>query len=775
MMIVFLLVSAVLPAPSHAVDFTPGQIEFFEKKVRPVLAENCHDCHSGKHAKNGLRLDTRQGVLRGTDYHRVIDLKSPSASRLLLAVRHAGPGVEKMPEKGAKLSGESIDALENWIRMGLPWPASTEAAEVDSAAAKHWAFQSVAKPELPANAGNPIDWFVRKKLAESKLEPAPRADRYTLYRRAHFDLLGLPPKYEELREFENDSRPHEEAWPAFIDRLLASPHYGERWARHWMDVARYSDTKGYEAGGRERRFVYSHTYRDWLIRAFNDDLPYDRFVLFQLAADQLVQPDKPEKQHLAAMGFLTLSNNGREEEVIDDRLDTTFRGLQALTIACARCHDHKSDPISATEYYGLYGVFRDSTPPGEYPAIGEPRPGPEYDAYRKKLAEKQKVVDDFLEPKLAEIAKTFPEIANRRIQLIGKLERADRRKLEDLQKVVDKFVADSGMEPDKALTLIDRPTRTAQRVFIRGNPGRPGEVAPRRFLSCVAGEDAPEFQNGSGRLEMARTIASEKNPLTARVIVNRVWMHHFGEGIVASESDFGVQASQPSHPELLDWLAGWFMENGWSIKKLHRLILTSETWRQAPAHPNAVAGAAVDPENRLLWRQNRQRLDFEQMRDSMLAIAGNLDPQLFGRPVPLLEPPFSHRRSVYAFIDRQNVLPTLRVFDFANPQQHTGQRPRTTIPMQALFAMNSPFVQAQSRALARSPGVAGCRDSAGRIQAIHRAILAREAGKEELLLASVFVKQFDAEANSSGPADVADAWESYAQALLGTNDFLFVD
>ncbi len=749
--------------------FAPEQIEFFETKIRPVLADNCYECHEGHHGKSGLQLDSRAGWLKGSDYRKVVNLEKPAESAVLLAVKHQGGKIqiENMPKEGDKLSDSVIADLEAWIGMGLPWPEEKEplAEHERTRGGSHWSFQPVTKPEIPAEfSGNPIDFFIDRKLAEAGLEPAPKADRATLYRRAHFGLLGLPPKFADVEQFANDQKPDAEAWPAAVNHLLGSPHYGERQARLWMDVARYSDTKGYEAGGRERRFVYSYTYRDWLIRSFNADLPYDQFVLYQLAAEQLVdREDKEARQNLAALGFLTLSKNGRQEEVMDDRIDTTFRGLQALTVSCARCHDHKSDPIKTSEYYGFYGIFLNSVEPGEAPTIGMPKSGPEYDEYLEKLAEKQKVVDDFLEPKLAELAKKFPEIANRREQLMGKLERADRRQLQNLERVVDKFIADAKMEPDKALILEDRAKPINQHVFIRGNSSRRGEVAPRKFLSVIAGEDDPEFQQGSGRLELARAIADPENPLTARVIVNRIWMQHFGEGLVRTVSDFGIEGAKPSHPELLDFLAAWFVENGWSIKKLHHLILTSQAWQRASVHPDfgkpGANFAVVDPENTLLWRQNRQRLEFEQMHDALLDVAANLDNQLYGRSVNLLEPPFSNRRAVYAFIDRQNIDPTFRIFDFSNPQQHTGKRPKTSIPMQTLFMLNSPFVQQQAKLVMERPEVKNAPDPDAKIAALHRAVLSRKATEQDRLLGRNFLQQIDQSLASYGARQTLTDWQ----------------
>lgn len=753
------LLSFCLFLPGFAasgVEFVPEQIEFFETKIRPVLAERCLECHSGARAKNGLRLDSRAGVVKGSDYRKVVNPEKPAESALILAVKHTGAGakIPNMPEKGAKLSPEAIADLERWIAMGLPWPAENSLAAVDPS--KHWAFQPVMQPSIPADYdGNPIDWFIGQKLAAAKVTPAPPADAATLYRRAHFDLLGLPPAFEEMDAFA--SKPD---FSLAIDRMLASPRFGERWARHWMDVARYSDTKGYEAGGRERRFIYSHTYRDWLIRAFNSDLPYDRFLLYQIAAEQLVNRDSPdERGHLAALGFLTLSKNGAQEEIFADRIDTVFRGLQGLTVGCARCHDHKFDPIGTKEYYGIYGILLNSVEPAEAPVIGETPKGAEYAAYQQKLAKKQKVVDDFLNPKLAALGKEFPEIANRPAALIGKLPREERRKLEDLEKVVDKFVADSGMEPDRALILEDRQPVIPQDVFIRGNSGRRGERAPRRFLSILSSAETPEFPNGSGRLDLARAITDPKNPLTARVIVNRVWAWHFGEGLVRTVSDFGIQGDTPSHPELLDWLAQWFVENGWSLKKLHRLILTSQAWQRSSTHPDAASFAAIDSENRLLWRQNRQRLDFEQTHDSLLSVSGQLSGEMFGRSVPLLQPPFSHRRAVYAFIDRQNVDPTFRIFDFSNPQEHTGKRPRTSIPMQALFLLNAPFVQEQAAQVLARPEIAAAAKLEDKIDALYRAVLSRRPDAAEMRLGGDFIRQSEDPLTSMGTRQTLGDWQ----------------
>ncbi len=744
--------ATLLAAEEAAPAFAPAQIEFFEKKVRPMLAESCLDCHTGTKAQVGLQLNHREGWLKGSDYRKVVDLADPAKSVLIRAVSHSGEkGIPAMPEKGDKLSGEAVAVLVEWIGMGLPWPAE---AKLDGLGdpRQHWSFQPVKPGPLPADAEHPIDYFVHKAQAAAGVAPAPRADRATLYRRLHFDLLGLPPKYEELKRFVDDPRSDDEAYAALVDHLLASPHYGERWARLWMDVARYADTKGYEGAGRERRFIYSYTYRDWLIKAFNEDIPYDQFLLYQLAGEQLVDANGPDKRHLAALGFLSLSKNGSQGDILDDRIDTTFRGTMALTVSCARCHDHKFDPVSTKEYYSLYGIFLNSLTT-DTPTIGEPKLGPEYDEYLKGLAEKQKKIDDFINPHLEKAKEEHPELASNPGALLGKVPTEHRRKLTNLEGERDKFIADSGMEPDKAIVLRDRDKPANQHVFIRGNPGRPGELAPRQFLSIASEGEPKPFETGSGRLEMAREIVRPGNPLTARNLVNRVWMWHFGEGIVRSIDDFGLMGEKPDHPELLDWLAHWFVENGHSVKKLHRLILTSETWRQQSRNPKATENMLADAENRLLWRYKAKRLEFEQMRDGMLDVVGNLSNEMHGRPVEILAPGYKNRRSVYAFIDRQNLNPAFRNFDFSNPQETTGKRPSTTIPMQALFTLNNDFVMDQAEILAkRTEG------EADRIAALHRAVFARDPSESDRQLAESFVAVFGSETAARGKRQTNTEW-----------------
>ncbi len=746
----------VTPAASSSgkPHFTPAQIEFFEKRIRPVLSENCYECHTGANAKNGLELDYRDGWVRGSDYRKIIDLKTPSRSVVILAVSHSGEkGIPSMPNKREKLPTETVGLLQEWIAMGLPWPEEAPRKRESVDPLQHWSFQPVKVPALPADAGNPIDWFIHRAQTAAGVNSAPRADRATLYRRLSFDLLGLPPRYQELRAFVDDPRPDQIVWAELVDRLLDSPHYGERWARLWMDVARYADTKGYEGGGVERRFIYSYTYRDWLIRAFNEDLPYDKFLLYQIAAEQLVDSAGPDRRHLAAMGFLSLSRNGSQEDILDDRIDTTFRGTMALTVSCAKCHDHKSDPIPTRDYYGLYGIFLNSLTV-DTPTIGDPPKTPEYEKYAKELAVKQKEIDELLQAAIEIAKKENPTLAKNPAALRNKVDPETRKKLRELEGKRDKFVADSQMDADKAIILRDRDQPINQHVFIRGNPGRPGELAPRQFLSLVAdnGEARP-FTQGSGRLEMAKAITAPSNPLTGRNIVNRVWMWHFGEGIVRSIDDFGHTGERPDHPELLDWLADYFLRSGSSFKKLHRLILTSDTWTQQSSNPKTEANMLVDAENRLLWKYKKRRLEFEQMRDAMLDVAGNLDLALFGRPVEILASGYQNRRSVYAFIDRQNLNPAFRNFDFSNPQETTGKRPNTTIPMQALFTMNNTFVMDQAEVLARQTDQAS-----DRIAALHHAVFAKDPTAYDRKMAEGFLSDFQRASEVAGKRQTNTEW-----------------
>ena len=871
--------------PAWAADRKPAPeaIEFFETKVRPILVEQCYSCHGEKKQSSGLRLDSHAAVLKGTDEGPVVVPGDPEKSPLVKAIRHAGE--IKMPPK-KPLPPEAVEALTTWVKLGVPYPEDATAATADKAKG-HWAFQPAKNPPLPgtkAAVEYPIDRFVQSKLEAKGWGLSPAADRRTLIRRVTYDLTGLLPTPDEVGAFERDPSPT--AYEQLVDRLLDSPHYGEQQARHWMDLARYADTKGY-VFTEDRNYPFAYTYRDWLIRSFNADLPYDKFVLYQLAADRIVKEDKA---NLAAMGFLTVGRRflNNQPDIIDDRLDVTFRTFQGLTVTCARCHDHKYDPIPTKDYYSLYGVFASSQEPRDLPLIEEPKDTPEvraFDAELKKREEAAKAMTDKLKAdyaaklraataisdylraardargtergQLAGLAderkliaavigawKTYldgrarlndpvfaayralgaipdRDFSAKSVDALGKLpadkshpavnaalskkkpatfkdvcdiygellakpegdrslaavlgeggplefdERAFRRVInrkerDDLAALVrkaDEWKAKSPVAPARAMVLTDGP-KTEPVVFLRGNPNNRGPQVPRQFPEVLAGPGRKPFADGSGRLEMAKAIADAKNPLTARVMVNRVWGHLFGQALVRTPSDFGTRCDPPTHPELLDWLAVRFVEAGWSVKKLHKLIVTSSTYQQSSET------RGDDPENRLLGRMNRKRLTFEGLRDGLLTAAGRLNPSVGGKSVDLFKEPFATRRAVYGFIDRQNLPGTFRSFDMALPDTHAPQRFTTTVPQQALFLMNSPFVIEQAKALAaRATDV----DPAKQIGELYRLVYARQPTTDEMNLALGFVMERPTDGAKLTP------WEQLAQVLLLSNEFAFVD
>jgi mono/diheme cytochrome c family protein len=900
----FTILLLALPAgAAPAADPTPAQAEYFEKSIRPILADNCYSCHGEKKQSGGLRLDTAAGISAGTDGEAVVVAGEPAKSRLIRSVNRQGDF--PMPPKKA-LPAEAVAALTEWVKAGAAYP-SDQAKKTGADGRNHWAFQPVKPPAVPqvkvarGAIQNEIDAFILPDLAKKGLAAAPRADRRTLIRRAYYDLIGLPPPAAEVEAFENDSDPA--AWEKLIDRLLASPHYGERWARYWLDLARYADTKGYVLQD-DRSFPYAYTYRDYVIRTFNDDKPYDRFILEQLAADKLPLGD--DRRPLAALGFLTLGRRflNNAQDIIDDRIDVVTRGLMGLTVTCARCHDHKYDPIPTADYYSLYGVFASSIEPKELPLIEKVARTPELIAFEKELRKREAEYDAEVEKRyrahlaklrepavvaeylrgaleargkedralqafarerdlipyalvrwrafiqnetkdwspvfgplvlLADVTeKDFERKADEVIAGLGKTigkpvnplilralrnakpkslkeavaaiacviaatppagppsddqaavfkafgaggpidipladaerlrNRADRDALAALKRKIDAFKASSPVAPPRAHVLNDAPSPTEPHILIRGNPNNPGPAVPRQAPAVIAPNRTP-FAQGSGRLELARAIASSDNPLTARVLVNRVWAGHFGEGLVRTPSDFGTRSEPPTHPALLDWLAIRFVKDGWSVKKLHRLIMLSATYQRSSAISSDAA--RQDPDNQLLSHQNRRRLDFEALRDSFLAVSGKLDIKMGGKPVDLFKQPFSGRRTVYGIIDRTNFPATMRTFDVASPDQHAPQRHETTVPQQALFLMNSPFVTEQARALAERPEIARTKSPTQKVEALYKLALGRRPTTAETELAVEFVGTEEMK-SGFGPL------EQLAQVLLLSNEFAFVD
>ncbi|MDG1897757.1 MAG: PSD1 and planctomycete cytochrome C domain-containing protein [Fuerstiella sp.] len=636
---------------------------FFERQIRPLLVEKCVGCHGSDKQEGDIRLDSRDQVLTGTDeVAALVDPEQVDESRLLQVVLYSEDDVQ-MPPK-AKLAPPEIQAVRKWIRDGAYWPETMDFGKAKAinpdAWKKHWAFQPIANPEPPSETGSsthPVDAFVRRRLQEAETSPSPQADGRTLVRRLSISITGLPPSAKDLQEAAALSDPTQlNTWlDAYADRLLATPQFGERWARYWLDVSRYADTKGY-VFTENREYKEAWRFREWVIKSLNSDMPYDEFLIRQLAGDRM--PENEDPQQLAAMGFLTLGRRflNNRHDIIDDRIDVVSRGTMGLTVTCARCHDHKFDPIPTADYYSLYGVFDSSHEPGNAPS---------------------------------------------------------------------------------SLRLVDHAKPREPVIFIRGSAGNRGDRVPRHFLTALSKGEPEPFTDGSGRLELAKKIASPENPLTARVAVNRIWLRLFGNGLVDSPSDFGVRTPPPSHPELLDHLAKFLINHNWSRKSVIRHILTSQTWRQSSAPRPDVADA--DPENRLLARMSRRRLNFEAFRDALLTVSGNLDQTVGGASVDITTRPFTKRRAVYARIDRQNLPGTFRTFDFASPDNHAAKRFETTVPQQALFQLNNPFVMEQADSVAAQLTQDNTRQPDETIRDLFIRILQREPTGKEVTAATSFL------------------------------------
>ncbi len=969
-----------------ATKLDPKQVEFFEKKIQPIFKETCYKCHSleANKAKGGLTLDTREGLLKGGETGPAFKAGDPAKSLMITAIGYKDPDLQ-MPPKGEKLTAQQVADLTEWVKMGAPDPRkpvsaaiATKLSGLTDKARSHWAYQPVKKPATP-NVKNrawcitPVDAFIAQKIEEKGMVPSPglldRAqvtDKETLIRRATFDLIGLPPTPEETNAFISDNAPPQVAFGKVVDRLLASPQYGERWGRFWLDTARYADTVGGDRGDNNRidyRYPYAWTYRDWVIKAMNNDMPYDQFITQQLAADKIPN-NSPE--NLAALGFITIGERfGNNNDVINDRIDVVTKGFLAMTVSCARCHDHMFDPIPTKDYYALHGVFANITEPSEKPLISPPGQKALLEDFEKKLAaleeeNRQKYYtlvadlngtfrknagaylvafqknrgsasaeDQLAAAKLMKDEKLEREMVNdmgrklnREDPVFGPIKRfydgGDSWKeiakevvankggkynpivaaafagtspstFDDLARIYTKIFTDvdskgrdyikaaavtkdglvSGFDgpttqllnvpykaeiagklntealrdatntlplqirgrggfifgkinnhllthdgaPKRAMVVADKPNPQDTAVMIRGQAETRGDIVPRSFLEVLSpGGKRQAFKQGSGRLELAQCIANKTNPLTARVMVNRVWLHHFGEGFVRTPDDLGTQAEAPTHPELLDYLSSYFVEQGWSFKKLHKLIMLSKVYQESsftvPAHE------VIDPENRLLWRANVRRLDFEAMRDSLLVFSGKLDRTVGGQPVNLTDEPYSYRRSVYGYIDRGNVPELMSHFDFSRPDMPNSKRTTTVVPQQALYLMNSPMAADVARSVIARPDVDKVADNVSRVNAIYRVMFQRSPRQGEVALALKFVgeemkqdpqmadankaladkssklakERYERNLNKGNDGQIAiqndgniverkplTPWETFAQALLLSNEAAYVN
>lgn len=925
------LLAALLVSLNRS-DWAVAEVRFNEQ-IRPILAEYCIECH-------GPDAGKREGELRldvANETRRLFATASASDSELYKRITsHDDDERMPPPETGKKLSAAQIALLREWIESGGHYEG-------------HWAYEPVSDPRPPAieNAATDIDRFLLERLAAKGLKYSTPVSRAQWIRRATLDLIGVPPTWSEVEAFVSDTS--ELAYERVIDRLLESPRYGERWGRHWLDIARYADTHGGAAIG-FTQFPFSYTYRDYVINAFNADTPYDRFVMEQIAADQLgLEPNDPK---LAGLGFLTVGMQYRNRhDTIDDQIDVITRGLQGLTVACARCHDHKFDAIPTKDYYALYATLASSNAPEALPIVGDTT-GKPFEDYQRALDAAQSESDDFTQDQsevmrgrlrmqvamyLRELAKGTPEqdtstaflsyrtddirplvlerwrtfiaklpdedpvfgvwrqlahvdaanFATQAVELQAKLLKEyggpmppaaqasvgakppkwnprllealaakppqsmleladlygelfgkvyqdwlaslqvvasearpgaeivpdeDQRHIEInsainrqlrhylfadgtptalpdslASSLLNRTVQDSlggrkgaihGLHlsspgsPARAMALEEDPNANSFFAFLRGNPVQRGEPVEAGFLSAISNEKSQPFRAGKRRLELARAIVSERNPLTRRVIVNWVWQQHFGQGLVRTPDDFGTRGRTPTNPQLLDYLATTFAKEGWSMKKLHRRIMLSAAYGQASQENEAAR--EVDPENELLWRMPRRRLELEAMRDSMLAVSAELDLTMGGRPIDLQANPIVPRRSVYGFINRDIVSNFASTFDVANPNACTAKRPDTTVPQQTLFALNSEFIQDRAARLA-SLAESAATESESRVRWLYQRVFAREPKESELALAIKFVTESAQPESTPTESTNSTPWQQLAHVLLASNEFIFLD
>jgi cytochrome c553 len=774
---------------------TPEQLAFFEKNIRPLLVRECSSCHAttAKKIKGGLTLDTREGTRKGGETGKAVVPGDVKASLLIKAVRYTDKELQMPPKQ--KLGDKDIADLEKWIAMGAPDPrdgnAKSAKQEIDiEKGRKFWAFQAPKAAPVPdvKNAGwarNEIDRFLLAAMEAKGIKPVADADPRTLYRRLALDLTGLPPTPEEMQEFLRD---HAAKGPIAVekavDRMLASPGFGERWGRHWLDVARFA-----ESSGRSANISYPHAwrYRDYVIAAFNKDKPYDQFVREQLAGDLLsVDDDREKAENLVATGFLAIGPKSHDErnrrqfaaDLADEQIDATFQAFQALTVACARCHDHKFDPIPQKDYYALSGIFRSTeTCYGTVRLLQSNHPSP------LVALPKEGGAATPLEPLTAErrasVEKQIQDVRDQASQITGQNAFIRRIFLNNrvtvLRSQLDLYESDG---TPKYLAMGVREGRSPQddRVLNRGELSQPGETAKRGFPQVLA-RAQPEIGSGSGRRELAEWIASKENPLTARVMANRVWLHLIGRGLVPTPDNFGASGQPASHPELLDHLALSFADNGWSVKKLVRSIVLSRAYQMSSQFNER--NFEADPDNILVWRMPRRRLEAEAIRDSMLAVAGRLE----------LTPPkgssiqrsgegnagFRFRgpggdtaderhRTIYQSVVRDGLPESLTLFDFPDPSLIVGERSTTTVPAQSLYLMNNAFVIRQAEALAdRLLKLEG--DDANRLQQAYQLCCSRPPSDKERKTTEKFLEEYTRKQSRRA------AWTALSQALIASAEF----
>ncbi|MDA1164890.1 MAG: PSD1 and planctomycete cytochrome C domain-containing protein [Planctomycetota bacterium] len=813
-----LALSLLLLGSVRAADDQAG-IQFFETHIRPVLVAKCYECHSSssKEPKGNLLLDSREGIRMGGESGKAVVPGDLEDSVLLEAIRWEG--LEMPPDE--QLPAETIARFEQWIKMGAQDPRDEKSAPIRrqinfEKAREFWAFQPIENPQPPATkskwARTDVDHFIAEKHESRGLTPTGDASVQTLVRRIYFDLIGLPPTPEQSAAFQQAARSNvASAVETLVDELLASPHFGERWGRHWMDVVRYGESTGME---RNATFPYAWRYRDWVIAALNDDKSFDRFVKEQVAGD-LMPYDSPEqrKDQVMATAFLaigpkSLNETDREAfamDVVDEQIDVTTRAFIGLTASCARCHDHKFDPVPQKEYYALAGIFRSTeTYYGTDASNGNRHPsrllsiaadgtvaqvstkgtgkGTSQAAVQKKLKAERANLKRFI----AQLAKN-PDA--RGVQIQKEKSEATINQLSQRVKQQNETVVDA-KDGEQTMAVLDGDSPDDTQLRLRGEPGDRGDTIPRGFLTIGSVGHIPELDRStSGRLALAEWLTQDDNPLTARVAVNRVWQHLFGRGLVATVDNFGANGDRPTHPELLDWLASDFKASGWSIKHTIRRIVTSRVY-QLGSDRNSIAEDS-DPDNHLLWRANHRRLEAESIRDAILVVSGTLDPEpavgsvvqsvgdgIIGRN--LNTEGFTSgatKRSVYLPIVRGVVPELLKVFDFPEPSMISGSRDVTTVATQALYMMNSEFVTGQAQTFAQRLLAESELNDEQRVDRAWLIALSRSPSETERNDALVFVNQttesFADSESATGRRE--KAWTSLAQSLFAAAEFRYVE
>lgn len=792
-----ILMCVAVGARTQAEEYSARSVQFFEKKVRPVLVEHCVKCHGPEKQWSNFRLDSRPALLKGGELGVAIILGKPEESPLIRAVKQL-EGELSMPPK-SKLTDQQIADLEEWIRQGAAYPAEA-VAKSRYRDPNHWAFQPVVD-HLPPAVSDPsiesdLDRFILAKMESEQLAPAGPADRRTLIRRATFDLIGLPPTPEEVAAFVADHRP--DAFARVVDRLLASPAYGERWGRHWLDVVRYADSNGLDeniAHGNAWR------YRDYVVASFNRDKPFSDFVREQLAGDLLAASDDVvRRERLIATGFLAIGpkvlaevdEQKMEMDIVDEQIDTAGRAFLGLTLGCARCHDHKFDPITADDYYALAGVFKSTKTMESFKKIAkwhenilpyteaEAPIRRQQEALAQKKAEIQKCIENANESvKAAKPDEPLPAKPE---------EHYSAESLSQLKKLREELATleRAAMEVPTAMGVTEQQVVEVP-IHLRGSHLSLGTMTHRHVPAVFTSVEAPTFTaKESGRLELAQWLTNENHPLTYRVLVNRVWRWHFGKGLVRSTDNFGMLGDVPTHPELLDWLTCRFIERGGSIKELHRLIMLSRTYQQS----SSASSDAIqrDPENRLWGRAEVRRLEAEPIRDAILAVSGSLDQSFGGSLLEVKNREFffdhtskdktkysSNRRSIYLPTVRNHVYDLFQLFDYPDAALTTGDRATTTIAPQALLMLNSDLVAEASSELAVRI-VRERETTEERITRLHELAFGRAATAEEVTAGRAFLQKADhlaKTAKSDAASNWKTSWEAYCQTLFASNEFIY--